>query len=699
MATPRSLAFFRCWARFAALVFLLVASGRARGEVVSPGAVPLASGTIALALPTARQVLQRDASNHADIQVQGTWSGSPARIEARAVVMTGATNNGVATDWVPIADVAASQAFAGVIPGVTAGGWYQVEVRVIDADAGVVATGTVERVGVGDVFVTAGQSNAACFGSPAQTPGDDRISAYTLSTRSWRWAKDPQPDNSAGMGTGGSPWPRLGSLLVQSNPVPVGFVGLAYGGTSISQWAPGTDLFRNLTNTLVRFGTNGVRAVLWHQGESDSLASTSAANYARQLSNIVARARSAAGWPVPWGIAEASFHPSATRSQEEPVAAGQRLFVAGTTDSFRGARTDDFNLEGKLSDTVHFNATGLDDHGRLWAEALWGVESLTPRNGNFEANAALADGITITGARIIGWNRLNGTGTGIAVGANGYFNPDARTYPNTADIPDGGVLPNMNGRHVGTLGSSATNGAFLQTLGARLKPSTVYTLAVALGVRTNAAVFGGYRLDVLANGVPIGTGTAGDLTTLNALAGGNAAGAFTVVSCIVTSAVVVPPNQQLAIRIAKSGGAGTYLDFDDVQVSSRPTPYGQWQLLHWKSLTDPASIPEADPDGDGLPNLIESQLAGMDPRVPDALPVPAIVQVDGEEYFQVRFPRNPDPAFGTVGLQISYDLKSWDDAASTPGGDVVVPDEAGVLAVRIRRRTTPSVFLRLWARP
>src|SRR5437773_12530385 len=121
----------------------------------------------------------------------------------------------------------------------------------------------------------------------------------------------------------------------------------------------------------------------------------------------------------------------------------------------------------------------------------------------------------------------------------------------------------MNGRHLGTLAASTTSNAFLQTLNAQLQPSTIYTFSVALGVRTNATVFGGYRLDLLANGVPLGTGATGDLTTLNALAGGNATGAFTVVSCVYTSSVAVPTNQQLAIRIMKPGGSGTYLDFDN----------------------------------------------------------------------------------------------------------------------------------------
>ena len=286
-----------------------------------------ASGSVlTLSRPKTRQVVQRDGSNQASIRLQGVCSGTAARLEARAVVMPGATNNGVSTDWVVVAESPTNGPFTGVLPGVTAGGWYRVEVRAMNAGTTVLAAMAVDRVGVGDVFVTAGQSNAACFGSPTQRPTDDRVSAYTLSSGTWRFATDPQPDNSGGIGSGGSAWPTLGSLLVQSNQVPVGFVGVAYGGSALNQWLPGTSFFLYLTNALRALGTNGVRAVLWHQGESDSLNNTTASTYAQQLSNVVASSRAAAGWPVTWGIAEVSFHPGATRAQEEPVAAGQRLF-------------------------------------------------------------------------------------------------------------------------------------------------------------------------------------------------------------------------------------------------------------------------------------------------------------------------------------------------------------------------------------
>ena len=656
--------------------------------------------------PKTRQVIQRNSNNQADVRVIGSFTGSAMRLEARAVVMVGATNNGISTDWVVIVNAPTNGPYAGTLTNITAGGWYRIEVRAVDANTNVTLTAAVDRVGVGDIFVTAGQSNAACYGNPLQVPNDDRVSAFsfTLFATNWQFAKDPQPNISGGMATSGSPWPILGSLLVASNQVPVGFVGLAYGGTSISQWLPGTSLYRNISNTLVMFGSNGVRAVLWHQGESDTQGSTptSAAIYAQRLSNIVAQSRVDAGWSVPWGIAEVGYYSVGSLAGQESVAAGHRLGIYTTPNCFRGARTDDFKQEGKLSDGIHFNAAGLADHAQQWADVCQGVEDASVKNGNFESDPSLLDGRLETTTRVVGWNRVNATGDSATVANSGYYNPNASYYTGSADSLNGGVLTNMNGRHVGTIygGTAAypSGDAFLQTLRAHLQPSTIHSLQVAVGVR-NGGFIGGYKLDILTNGVPYGAGVTGNLATLNSLAGGSAIGKFTVVSCVVTSAVSVASNQQLAIRILNTVGAGTYLDIDDVRLVTQLTPYGQWQMTNWSNLFVSDSLPEANPDGDSLPNLIEFHLAGANPIGPTPMPLPVPVQVSGEDYWRMQLLKNPAATSGAIEFQMSYDLNSWFTPVSSGNGDVLVTNNATEFKVQLRRSATPMAFFKIVAHP
>jgi hypothetical protein len=662
---------------------------------------PLQADTLTLSAPKTRQIIQRHDNNQADVRVVGNWVGAALRLEARAVVMAGATNNGVATDWVTIVNAPTNGAFSGVIPNVVAGGWYRIEVRAVDAETNVLLSAAVDRVGVGDIFVTAGQSNAACFGSPQQTPTDDRVSTFVLFNKNWQFAKDAQPENSGGIGQGGSPWPILGSRLLVSNQVPVGFVCLAVGGSALSSWLPGTASFQRVTNVLQTFGPNGVRAVLWHQGETDAANSTPAADYALMLSNVIVQSRAVAGWSVPWGIAEVGYNAGNSLAAQEAVMAGQRRCIYTVPDCFRGPRTDDFHLEGKLSDAVHFNGVGLTEHAQMWGDVLLGVNDLTLKNGNFEANVALLEGRIDFLAQLVGWNRVNAAGDGITAGNGGYMNPTTSTYLPSGDANNGGVLTNMNGKHVATLYATTSvapaSDAFVQTLRAHLQPSTIYTLQLAIGVR-NGNTFGGYQLDFLTNDVPIGNGVTGNVATLNALAGGSATNKFTVVSCVLTSAVSVASGQQLAIRIRKPNGGGTYLDFDDVRLTTQLTAYGQWQMTNWNSLTASNSLPEANPDGDSLPNLIEFHLAGANPLEPTASPQPVLVQLSGEDYWQMQLVKNPATT-GAIEIQMSCDLDDWFTPVSSGNGDVIVENDAIQFTIQLRRSATPGAFFRIVARP
>jgi len=670
---------------------------------LAAGLSDAAGAAITVGAPKPWQIVQRNALNQGSFPVSGTISGATnlARVEARLVVLPGSTNNGVSTEWMALNIAMPNSSFAGTLTNIAAGGWYRLELRALDADTNELATSTVARVGVGDVFVTAGQSNAGCFGSPAQVPTDERVSSWNIITKNWQFGKDAQPDNSGGMGQGGSPWPVLGSLLVASNQVPVGFVCLAVGGSALSSWLPGTVSFANLSYVLRTLGTNGVRAVLWHQGETDAGSLTPAATYFQMMSNVITQSRGVAGWSVPWGIAEVGYNAGNNLVGQEAVMAGQRRSIYSLPNCFRGARTEDFHLEGKLSDAVHFNGVGLAEHAQMWANALLGVDDLTIKNGNFEANVPLLEGrIDITG-QAIGWNRINAAGDGTTAGNGGYMNPTTSTYLTSGDANNGGVLTNMNGKHVATLyattAAAPAGDAFVQTLRAHLQPSTIYTLQLAIGVR-NGNTFGGYQLDFLTNDVPIGNGVTGNVASLNALAGGSATNQFTVVSCVLTSAVSVASGQQLAIRIRKPNGGGTYLDFDDVRLTSQLTAYGQWQMTNWNSLTDSNSLPEANPDGDRLPNLIEFQLAGANPLEPTASPHPVLVQLNGEEYWQMQLVKNPTAA-GAVEIQLSYDLNSWFVPVSSGNGDVVVINDATQFTVQLRRSAMPRAFFRIVARP
>lgn len=664
---------------------------------------------LTVSFPPSRSIVQRSAGNAGAVTLSGTHGPGVDAVEARAVVMAG-TNSGSTTAWQVIDSTLSGGTFSGDLTGVPAGGWYQLEARPVASGVPGAAV-VVEKFGVGDIFVTAGQSNSANYGSPAYTPTDDRvITRSSLAGPAWQLAQDPQPlaDSS-----GGSPWSRLGDLLAAELDIPIGFVAVGVGTTQASQWLPGTSNYNTRLRTAIQsFPASGFRAVLWHQGESDSIASVDAATHASRLGSIISQSRIDAGWTIPWYISEASFHPDTNLSQEEKVTAGQRAAIHADPAVFFGPTTDPFHLEdasgGKLSDGVHFNAAGLADHAAQWSAILTEATTATPRNGAFEENrtpsitglSPLADGATaitntsnLDSPSVIGWRILSSTGTTAADGSNGLLNPSAGTYAAAVDSTNGGVLPGMSGRHVATLGSGTAGNRFLHSTRAAVLPQHLVTLTVAIGVRDSSASFGNATLEILADGTPVASSTF-TKANLDALKGSDSAGSFTDASISFTTAGSETGTRALAIRIGKPGGTGTVLDFDNVRLTSAPlTGFQQFQILHFGSITSPDADPAGDFDHDGLPTGLE-YFMGTLPKVPNAAPATTLVDITGREFARYVLPLDPAVTEPGVTLQYSFNLGSWFPAADSLDGAVVETRTPSAWTLDIATDTHSRAFFR-----
>ena len=136
-----------------------------------------AFGQLIIKFPVERAVYQRNNSNLGNISITGTVSEECDRVEARLIARV--VGQGVTTSWVTIDAEVAAQSFTGKIQNV--GGWYKLEVRGIKNEE-VLFKETIERVGIGEVFVIAGQSNAQGDGVSPNPKGavDDRVNAYGI---------------------------------------------------------------------------------------------------------------------------------------------------------------------------------------------------------------------------------------------------------------------------------------------------------------------------------------------------------------------------------------------------------------------------------------------------------------------------------------------------------------------------------------
>lgn len=90
-------------------------------------------------------------------------------------------------------------------------------------------------------------------------------------------------------------------------------------------------------------------------------------------------------------------------------------------------------------------------------------------------------------------------------------------------------------------------------------------------------------------------------------------------------------------------------------------PFTAWLNEVYPGEEDPAIIGAfADPDGNGIPNLLEFALTG-DPRQPDRsiLPALGVAEVGGVEYLTITFTRLTEPLDIDYSVQNSGDLTDW----------------------------------------
>src|SRR5262249_10942470 len=148
---------------------------------------------VVLDSPQDYQVAQRDAKNVGALRVRGKLGGAARKADVLEyrVGTEGHPGEGRA---LPAGEK------SGRVEGrgeVGAGGWYRRDVRAA-AGGKAVAQATVERVGVGEVFVVAGQSNAANHGAEKQLTNTGRVAAFDGT--GWQPANDPQPGASGADG-------------------------------------------------------------------------------------------------------------------------------------------------------------------------------------------------------------------------------------------------------------------------------------------------------------------------------------------------------------------------------------------------------------------------------------------------------------------------------------------------------------------
>lgn len=222
-----------------------------------------------------------------------------------------------------------------------------------------------------DLFLLIGQSNMAGRGTVEDQDKVPIPHVYSLDKDlHWVPAVDPlhfDRPKLIGVGLGRS----FARTLLAANPeASIGLIPAALGGSKLSQWEPGGELYTEAVRRARAAMRSGhLRGILWHQGESDTNSEEEARTYRDRFTAFLAALRKDLGAedvPVVVGQLGEFFEPPLAAVVNEqlatiPLHIRRTAFVssAGLTD--RG-------------DRIHFNSASYREFGRRYALAYLSLD-------------------------------------------------------------------------------------------------------------------------------------------------------------------------------------------------------------------------------------------------------------------------------------------------------------------------------------
>ena len=230
------------------------------------------------------QIFQQDRSGWATVHLRGRWvTQNPfkqAAVWLRVLREDAFEAVSDRLDWGPATTTAADGKWSAALK-LPKGGLYRIE-TILQFDGGPIEWGQrgdmVHHVGVGDVWVITGQSNAAGYGkSPVADAPELGVHLFHADGR-WKLATHPLGDstnthyplNREGANASHSPWLAFGRRLKAVLGHPIGLIPASLGGSPMVNWDRHDNgcLFENMQRYVADAGGR-VRGVVWYQGESD----------------------------------------------------------------------------------------------------------------------------------------------------------------------------------------------------------------------------------------------------------------------------------------------------------------------------------------------------------------------------------------------------------------------------------------------
>ncbi|MBC7767068.1 hypothetical protein H7Y21_03690 [Arenimonas sp.] len=319
--------------------------------------------SITINSPRTFQVFQRNENNRADIIISGKYLGSPSEIEASFQ----------GEPYTSIDKSPSGGKFSGILKNQRVGQGI-LKVRFSDQLS---INDEKGNIGIGDIFVIAGQSNASGRGEHNQINTSSNFKASIFGNDDkWKELEDPtdsdidQVDLVSRDTAGGSAWPILATYFLNSQKVPVAFVPTAKGATSINQWqknyvrsAGNINLYSSMKRRIEAVGGN-VKAILFLQGEADASTGMDTVTYRKQMIRFADDVNTDFATPIIAG--QIGDMPTTATNNVDQVREAQRMVWNQKSNVFAGPTLYDVPIS--LKDHVHFVS---DSSLQILAERWW----------------------------------------------------------------------------------------------------------------------------------------------------------------------------------------------------------------------------------------------------------------------------------------------------------------------------------------
>ncbi len=232
-----------------------------------------------------------------------------------------------------------------------------------------------------ELYLLIGQSNMAGRGPVEdldKTP-HPRVLMFATNNQ-WLPAIEPitmDPNKFHGIGPGLA----FGKVMAEKKPaVTIGLVPCAVGGTPLSRWVQGGDLYTKAVHRMrlaMKDGT--LKGILWHQGESDTGSETNAHSYGTRLAKMIHDLRADLGVTnAPFVVGELGQFLINRTNKPVPLAAvvNEALLKIPAQVPMTGCASSK-GLHDK-GDELHFGTEGQREFGRRYAEIMLKLEAQQP---------------------------------------------------------------------------------------------------------------------------------------------------------------------------------------------------------------------------------------------------------------------------------------------------------------------------------